>query len=708
MILDHFKHIELTQDQKEALLQIDAFLSGQEQIFILQGYAGTGKTTLLKGIADYLNSSNKMFQLFAPTGRAAKVLRDKTGEGKTIHSGIYNFEKLESKNSTSTILADHSFEYFFPINFTNANEQVIIVDEASMISSRESKNELFSFGTDILLDDLLSFSFNSNKHNKLIFVGDPMQLPPVGDNQSKALNKEILQELGYQCTLAKLTTVKRQENNLILANAMKLRNTFKADPRNELTFEYDETSFTELSTDDVIDTYTANYPKPEIGDGVIISYSNSQSYHYNFAIREKLFPQDKNITPGDLILINNNNYHTYGVALYNGDIAKVIDVVDSTSKQSAPVWIIKNGKKIQQTITIEFREIVIRIPGYPNDIPCMIIEDLLNSIDRDLTLDMKKALYINFVMRFQDEQIKKKNSGLESHSVGSKEFKDQLKSDRYFNALKIKYGYAITCHKAQGGEWDKVFVDYSGRIGLYNDALRWMYTATTRASQKLFAINPPHFTTFSKLKFSKIGTIGKLPAEALDFSGVNTSPFHSANMHKGKSLKYWQVKETLEQDNFLIKNVQTNEYLERYTVSDHEGNLYQVEASHRESGHFVNQFKLTKSSNSEQNNNLLDSFNQPLAFNHSINYNPSTEALKNLYSNVREACTNLDITITNIVEQVEKYHVIYYFITDSVCAYIQFYFKGNGTFSTAVPKTFQCTDDKKLISLIEQLQKDAV
>src|SRR5690606_17793729 len=132
----------------------------------------------------------------------------------------------------------------------------------------------------------------------------------------------------------------------------------------------------------------------------------------------------------------------------------------------------------------------------------------------------------------------------------------------------VKYGYAITCHKAQGGEWNKVFVDYSGRIGLFNDALRWCYTATTRAVNTLYAINPPHFNHFNKLKFSGVVSINKIPKEALCLKYVNTSPYHILEDHKGKSLKYWGIKEKLEDDIFEILNVESSGYLERYTLAD--------------------------------------------------------------------------------------------------------------------------------------------
>ena len=197
-----------------------------------------------------------------------------------------------------------------------------------------------------------------------------------------------------------MTEVKRQKNSLILKNATEIRQVLNTELRNELKLDFDDATFVELANRDVIDKYVDSYPQPEIGDGVIISYSNAQCYHYNYAIRESLYPNQKNILPGDLLLINNNNYHTYAAELYNGDIAKVVDRSNKIETLSAPVWKVKSGKKERVTISLDFRKITIRIPQFDGDIDCYIIETLLNSIDRDLTMDMTKALYINFRYAF--------------------------------------------------------------------------------------------------------------------------------------------------------------------------------------------------------------------------------------------------------------------------------------------------------------------
>ena len=266
-IFNHFQNLQLSNDQTIALEKLEVFLNGSSQVFMLKGYAGSGKTTILKGLVSYLGDIDKKFVLMAPTGRAAKVLRDKTGRGVTIHKAIYNFDKLQSINESSEDAADHSFHYYFPINKTDDEQRVIIIDEASMISSKESKNELFTFGTNVLLNDLLSYASLHTSKNKIIFVGDPAQLPPVGDSDSLALVKSYFEQLGFICYETEMKQVLRQSDNLILKNAEILRKTLEQDKRPALKFEYDASSFFIMEAKDIIEKYTELFPQPEIGNG---------------------------------------------------------------------------------------------------------------------------------------------------------------------------------------------------------------------------------------------------------------------------------------------------------------------------------------------------------------------------------------------------------------------------------------------------------
>lgn len=701
-IFNHFQHLNLSQGQETALTKLEAFLASPGQVFMLKGYAGSGKTTILKGVIEYLGAKKKEFVAMAPTGRAAKVLRDKTGKGLTIHKGIYNFSKLESVNQDSEDDADHSFHYYFPINELGSTENIIIVDESSMISSKESKNELFTFGTNILLNDLLTYARLQSSTNKIIFVGDPAQLPPVGDSKSLALDKQYFEGLGFAVQETEMTEVLRQSDNLILQNAKKIRELLTAENRSQLQFEFDNSSFVKTDVGDIILKYSEYFPVPEIGNGVVISFSNAQCFNYNRAIRQRIFPEQNEVVPGDLLLINNNNYHTYGAELYNGDIAKVISVDDKVITQSAPVYCDVDGLKVKRNIKLNFRKIVFRIPSHSDEINCYIIDTLLNSINRDLSICEMKALYINFMIRFNEEQVRKRNAGQQPFKVGSEEFKQALKNDPFFNALKVKFGYAITCHKAQGGEWDKVFIDYHGRVSLKSDPLRWCYTATTRGINTVFAINTPQFGKLDKFKFAALGTIGTLPNDALELDWVLVSPFHNELNHKCKSLKYWEILEKLENTSFEIKGVESlGGYQERYTLEKN-GLEIKLDGFHKGSGHFIEPFRVINNVDGVLQTEIESIFNSEIPPIFPLNYSPEDEFLRDLYSLMQSACYDLNITITNVVTGKNNY-VNYFLKTDSPCSYIQFYFNAKGQLTTAMPKTFNCSNDSKLQNLIKKL-----
>jgi hypothetical protein len=696
-ILNHFRHLDLTSDQRTALVKIEAFLQSEDQVFILKGYAGSGKTTLIKGIIEYFKSNKRMVQVMAPTGRAAKVLRDKTGMGETIHKGIYNFEKLETIKDESVDVAEKSYEYFFPLKIQTETNRIAIVDETSMVSNMLSKHELFRFGSGVLLTDLLSYMQLSQTGNKIIFVGDPAQLPPVTDSSSAALNEGFFLKLGIPCSSFEMTQVARQrENSLILKNAMKIRDLLKTTNRNELVLEQDGIECIQIPSHEVHENYLRDFPMPEVGNGVIISYSNEQCLSYNQMVRKEMFPGKTQVTEGDILLINNNNYHTYGVELFNGDMAKVIGVSDQITTQTAPVY----DKGVRINVRLEFRDIIIRLPHHDQDIHCKIIDSLLNSPKRDLTIYEMKALYINFVMRFEDEQKLRESEGLKKYKQGAEEFKEKLKHDPFFNALRVKYGYAITCHKAQGGEWEKTYVDFYGRVGLNDSLLRWCYTAITRASRVLTLINQPNITSISKLQFSPIGKMGTTPANAIGYQNVPLTPYHNEASHAAKRLKYFEVVEKISDTPFVLERVESREYQEMYHFS-YDGNSLRLDTGHDAAGIFRD-FKAVSSNTAATE--LIKILDQPFHQLVTLNYQPSKDFLETLYSKIQVACNELEIDILNIDEQIEKYFVNYFFQTSGRVSYIQFYFKMNGQFTTAMPKSDLGTDDQLLNELIIKLK----
>ena len=695
MNIKSFFQITLNKDQENVIQNLEDFLESKDSVFILKGYAGTGKTTLIKGLVKALDNEKKKFLVCAPTGRASKILRNKTGYGKTIHSTIYDFDNLITINSENEDFAEHSFQFSFPIIKLQENT-IIIVDEASMISSKESKNELFNFGTNILLNDLLTFAQLHNSHNKMIIIGDPAQLPPVGDNNSWALEKSFFDDKKILAREVFLIQVMRQNNNLILENAMSIRKCIENPNHKELKFQFDEDSCINFNNKNVVNKYCELFPYPDFENGIIINFSNAQNYWYNKEIRENYFPNSSNIAVGDIVQIISNNYHKYKTEIYNGEFAKVL-AVGETISQSAPVYVEVNGERKKKTITLLYRKVTLRLPDFDDDIEAYINDSLLESTARDLTIDEMKAVYINTVMRFKESHPRSK--------IKSEEFKNFLKSDDFYNAIRVKYGYSITGHKSQGGEWKSVFVDYFGRVSLRKDPLRWAYTVTTRASENLYAINFPEFGQFYKLKFSNIGNIAHLPNDAFNFDKVPTSPLHKNNEHKCKSWLFWNILSKIEDSEFNIEYIKSEEYLEKYTFRYFD-ELIIVHFHHKQSGFFEKDFEITsnKTSATERLETLLSKRNEVIF---PFEYKATLPFLEGLYNIVSASCNDLDIRIFNISENIDKYYINYYFETSNKISYIQFFFNKNGEFSTAMPKTFGDINDEKLFNLIEKIKEYA-
>ena len=429
--------MELTNQQNKVFEQIKAFLNSDASVFILRGYAGTGKTTMVKVIADYIEQTRQL-AMMAPTGRAARVLAMKTGHtATTIHKAIYSKAHVEPKKVKN--IAESEFKFVFSINNSeNGGNIVAIVDEASMVCSRKIEHELFMFGTDNLMEDLLTF-VRPNFGGKVIFVGDPAQLPPVGESVSNALRAEYFKEKGLKVIEAELTEVLRQkDDSVILKNAMMIRDLLKKDKRNQLVFEEQKDDVETVPSEQFLDKYL-NYRK-ESGkhDSVIICYSNKSANRYNRDIRKSLYGGDVPLQENDILLITQNNYR---LDRMNGEFVPVLSIGERI-QQSAPVYAQIGGKKERIVITLNF--IKVTVPnGDGNPIPCMLLEDLLTSDTATISIDENRALYINFCMR---------NPNLKQ---GTESFAEALLNDEYYNAIRAKYGYAVTGHKCQGVNGEK-------------------------------------------------------------------------------------------------------------------------------------------------------------------------------------------------------------------------------------------------------------
>jgi hypothetical protein len=671
----------LTSQQQQVLNSIKEFLNNDVSVFILKGYAGTGKTTMISYIIEEVEKHEKAPLLMAPTGRAARVLSSKTKrEANTIHRCIYELDTIETKEGSDDI------RYIFPLKDVEdaARDHICIVDESSMIGTREVQNELFEFGTGSLLNDLLTF-VAPHRGGKVIFIGDPMQLPPVGDNVSNALDEQFFKDNKIKVVVGELTEVVRQnEDSAILGNAMKVRTLLESPQRNNLVFDRKENEVIDIEGYNMPKQLLNIYPKPEIGQSVIITFSNRQARDYNYIIREILYPGEKQIVIGDILQVVSNNY---GLDVMNGDFVKITDISGETEYQSAPVYVTVERKRVRQNITLAFRNVRIMLDD-GREKTCKIIESMLDDADANLTFIQIQALYINFCMRHQ---------GLKRNS---QEFKELLKHDPYYNALRVKYGYAITGHKSQGGEWHTVFVDYTGRTGLTNDCLRWTYTVTTRASHILYGCNMPNVTPMSKLRVAPIIKASKPRDEYLSFTNVPETPYHSASAPNYLKAKYWAVSDELRNAGCAVKSVESKTYCEWYRIEDNQKQNHLVQCFYNKAGIFTRYMAGDCLEGVIPILSLIQVNMTPLC---SFRYTPSSVVLKSLYNNVESICSDLDVKITNIVEHLPNYHVYYYLQGSGSYSCIQFFITKDGFISYAQPFSDMGSDDDVLKKVLEKL-----
>lgn len=671
--------MELTNQQNKVFEQIKTFLNSDASVFILRGYAGTGKTTMVKVIADYIKQTRQL-AMMAPTGRAARVLAMKTGHtATTIHKAIYSKAHVEPKKVKN--IAESEFKFVFSINNSeNGGNIVAIVDEASMVCSRKIEHELFMFGTDNLMEDLLTF-VRPNFGGKVIFVGDPAQLPPVGESVSNALRAEYFKEKGLKVIEAELTEVLRQkDDSVILKNAMMIRDLLKKDKRNQLVFEEQKDDVETVPSEQFLDKYL-NYRK-ESGkhDSVIICYSNKSANRYNRDIRKSLYGGDVPLQENDILLITQNNYR---LDRMNGEFVPVLSIGERI-QQSAPVYAQIGGKKERIVITLNF--IKVTVPngdGYP--MPCMLLEDLLTSDTATISIDENRALYINFCMR--NPRLKQ----------GTESFAEALLNDEYYNAIRAKYGYAVTGHKCQGGEWGKVFVDYTGRTGLDDDSLRWAYTATTRAQKTLYVTNLPHITPFSKFRIEPIQKCKNIAPECRILNEVPPTPFHNKNVDNGIRAKYHCIAKNMEYTPYRIISVQSRPYLEIYNIQTPDGvDRYDL---FYKAGDI---FQPAKAASPNQHTPLIEiMLNDEQGMSYKYNYIPSDESHCKLLDLIRSACDTISVQITNVVEHAEDFSTTYYMRTSGTFSYIKVYVNSNGFITYAKPMSLKGKDDGELSEIIE-------
>lgn len=482
---------ELNGDQSACAEALEAFLNDPAQrIMLLKGDAGAGKTFMAKGLVEYLASQGRQYVVGAPTGRATKIIGEKTGrQARTVHSLIYDYGNLRRLGDHEEISSGSaSFKVYANVaqNRASANA-VYIVDEASLISDAFSESEFFRSGSGYLLKDLLEYVAmqTPGTDRKIVFIGDPVQLPPVGMNTSPALDGDYLdRHYGFRPSEYRLTDIVRQgAKSSILSNVKPLRKGVEEASFGSLTFDFDD-EVMRLGQGDLIPTYlqtvrtTGHQP-------IVITRSNREAAEINRAVRAELFSGHEHVKAGDRLIVTSNTF-VGGSFLANGEFVEVHAAEPVVERRSVRLTRRVGDTDQTEKVDIEllFRDIDISMRMENGEIAVhgvKVVDTLLHNRNPGLSADEQRALYVDFLRRHP-----------EIRNADSRDLTAAIRQDPYFNALRAKFGYAVTCHKAQGGEWDDVIVLCPGGGDPRNeDVYRWLYTAMTRARSRLFLVNPP-------------------------------------------------------------------------------------------------------------------------------------------------------------------------------------------------------------------------
>lgn len=449
-----------TEEQQEAIKRLSIFLTSPhpEELFLLRGYAGTGKTSLIGALVRLLTSLKQRVVLMAPTGRAAKVFSTYAEHpAYTIHKRIYRQKAFANENSGYALANNLHPRTLF------------IVDEASMISNDGLSGS--TFGTGRLLDDLVQYVY-SMEGCRLMLIGDTAQLPPVGHEESPALSPDMLRGYGLNIHEMQLTQVVRQAHHSgILWNATRLRQLMAEEAIFSLPSVRLEgfPDIRYLPGNELIEALEDSYAHAGMDETMVICRSNKRATIYNNGIRARILYREEELSSGDMVMVAKNNYfwsEAYKEMdfIANGDIAQV-----------------RRVRRERELYGFRFADVTLRFPDYDDiEIEATVLLDTLQSEAPALPHDQQARLWESVLEDYADIPLKQERV-------------KKMKTDPYYNALQLKYAYAVTCHKAQGGQWRHIYLDqgYITEEMLTPEYFRWLYTAFTRATEKLFLVNFP-------------------------------------------------------------------------------------------------------------------------------------------------------------------------------------------------------------------------
>lgn len=449
-----------TFEQEIAVKSLSEFLlsTANDAVFVLRGYAGTGKTSLVGALVKTLDKLQQKSVLLAPTGRAAKVFSAYAGHPAfTIHKKIYRQQSFSNEVSN------------FSVNDNLATHTLFIVDEASMISNEGLSGAVF--GTGRLLDDLVQFVY-SGEGCRLLLMGDIAQLPPVGEEQSPALFTEALKGYGLEVREVDLTQVVRQvQDSGILWNATALRRLIASDDCASLP-KIRVTGFADICVvpgDELIDKLNDCYERDGMDETIVVCRSNKRANIYNKGIRAQILYREDELNTGDMLMVAKNNY--YWTEQY-----KEMDFI-----ANGEIAIVRRVRRTREMYGFRFAEVQLSFPDHEDfELDANLLLDTLQSDAPALPKAENDRLFYAVLEDYADIPIKRDRM-------------KKMKADPYYNALQVKYAYAVTCHKAQGGQWQNVFLDqgYMTDEYLTPDYFRWLYTAFTRATKTLYLVNYP-------------------------------------------------------------------------------------------------------------------------------------------------------------------------------------------------------------------------
>ena len=459
---------EATPEQTVAINRLAGFVNDRtpRQVFLLKGYAGTGKTSIISSLVRTMIGHHRRVVLMAPTGRAAKVFSNTSGfQACTIHKKIYRQKSLLDADS-------------FQLDRNLHEQTLFLVDEASMISNEGLSGS--TFGTGRLLDDLISYVY-SGKDCRLLMLGDDAQLPPVGELESPALSAQALSLYGLGVQEFCLENVMRQlQESGILHNATVLRE-YTRDVAMPGGFRFKLDGFKDvvkISGSDLIETLSTCYSRDGIDETMVLCRSNKRAITYNNGIRNTILDREDELCRGDSVMIVKNNYYwTERMIAEEGDSYTNIPSFIA----NGDIAVIRRVRRQRELYGFRFEDATLSFPDYDDlEMEVTLLLDTLHSEAPSLTRQESERLFSNVMEDYADIPSRKEKM-------------KKLRENEHFNALQIKYAYAVTCHKAQGGQWKNIFIDqgFVPEDGRDVEYYRWLYTALTRATERVYLVNWP-------------------------------------------------------------------------------------------------------------------------------------------------------------------------------------------------------------------------